>query len=81
MKRLRSQVKSIVNNEASNTLATTKHRHSFENEQEIQNLRTSLLNWYDVNKRELQWRNLAKHSDSNIRAYSGIYFIIFSANF
>lgn len=70
MRRLRSQVKSLVKVEVNAVVGKT-HCHSFETEEEIERLRASLLSWYDVNKRELQWRDLAKHSDPNIRAYSG----------
>jgi len=66
MKRLKPTVaksKLIVEN------ASTAHNHSFET-LEIENIRSNLLGWYDVNKRDLQWRDLAKHADPNIRAYS-----------
>lgn len=48
----------------------TIHNHSFETH-ETNNIRSNLLGWYDINKRDLQWRDLAKHADPNIRAYSG----------
>ena len=66
MKRLRSRVKSSIQHDST---VLKNHCHSFESEKEI--LRTNLLTWYDVNKRDLQWRDLAMHSDPNIRAYSG----------
>lgn len=68
MNRLRSRVKNIVKAESG---VSKQHKHCFETDSEIQSLRTALLDWYDVNKRDLQWRNLAKHEDPNIRAYSG----------
>ena len=46
------------------------HSHQFTTE-EVQIIRKNLLEWYDNNKRDLQWRQLATHSDPNIRAYSG----------
>jgi len=45
------------------------HNHSFDTS-EIEKFRLNLLKWYDVHKRDLQWRHLAKHSDPNVRAYS-----------
>lgn len=79
MKRLRSQVKSSVKTEVvetNNFSMVDNHRHSLGSENEITSLRIKLLNWYDINKRGLQWRDLAKHSDPNVRGYSGIYFLI-----
>lgn len=71
MKRLRSQVKTCIQDKTTATVVKN-HCHSFESEREIGNLRTKLFNWYDVNKRDLQWRDLAQHNDPNIRGYSGI---------
>ena len=67
-KPLPSQVKSSIQH---GTTLLKNHCHSFESEIDINNLRTNMLTWYDINKRDLQWRDLAKHSDPNIRAYSG----------
>ncbi|XP_070564071.1 adenine DNA glycosylase-like [Ptychodera flava] len=44
--------------------------HSYADEVEIQCLRSDLLQWYDANKRDLPWRQLAKLADLNKRAYS-----------
>ena len=76
MKSLRSSVKNRftdeVKEQAKSTLTgkMTEHNHSFQ-QWEIQKIRHNLLNWYDTHKRDLQWRDLAKHSDPNIRSYSG----------
>jgi hypothetical protein len=72
MKRLRSKVKSFKTEiiEIENPEVLRNHFHTLL-EEEIRNLREKLLNWYDANKRDLQWRNLAKHVDQNIRGYSG----------
>lgn len=70
MRRLRSASNSCVKTESVDNVMS-KHCHTLQTELEVQNLRKSLLVWYDKNKRELQWRDLAKHSDVNIRAYSG----------
>ena len=72
MKRLRSKVKSFKPEtvEIENPAVLRNHFHTLL-EEEIGNLREKLLNWYDANKRDLQWRNLSKHVDQNIRGYSG----------
>jgi hypothetical protein len=73
MKRLRSQVKSCLKTETveiENSETLRNHHHALL-EEEIRNLREKLINWYDINKRDLQWRDLAKHIDPNIRGYSG----------
>ncbi|XP_028418066.1 adenine DNA glycosylase-like [Dendronephthya gigantea] len=45
-------------------------RHAF-TPQEIENLRQQLLDWYDVNKRDLPWRRLgAQEKDRNRRGYA-----------
>ncbi|EFX85108.1 hypothetical protein DAPPUDRAFT_314361 [Daphnia pulex] len=72
MKRLRSQVKSCLKTETveiENSETLRNHHHALL-EEEIRNLREKLINWYDINKRDLQWRDLAKHIDPNIRGYS-----------
>lgn len=73
MKRLRSsQVKvRAVKSERSVIKISEQHSHSLDVESRV-SLRLRLLSWYDVNKRDLPWRDLARHEDANIRAYSGI---------
>ncbi len=45
--------------------------HFFEDENEINQLQTKLLQWYDSNKRTLPWRTIASEEpDDNIRGYS-----------
>ena len=75
MKRLRSKVKSCLKTETveiENPVSTVKNHYHALLEEEMRNLREKLINWYDINKRDLQWRDLAKHVDPNIRGYSGI---------
>jgi adenine-specific DNA glycosylase len=48
------------------------HSRSFPSDEGIRKVQTSLLSWYDTNKRSLQWRDLSQHEVPNIRAYSGI---------
>jgi len=69
MKRLKSTA--IKSKTIADKISMT-HTHSFETT-EIDHIRSNLLGWYDVNKRDLQWRVLAKHPDPNVRAYSGNY--------
>ena len=45
--------------------------HMFASEEVGCMFRKTLLEWYDNNKRDLQWRQLAKHTDPDIRGYSG----------
>ncbi|XP_045024481.1 adenine DNA glycosylase-like isoform X1 [Daphnia magna] len=73
MKRLRSKGKSCVQTEiveTKNCMVVDNHHHELKSKDEIRSLRKNLIDWYDSNKRNLQWRDLAKHRDPNIRGYS-----------
>lgn len=79
MKRLRSKGKSCVQTEiveTKNCMVVDNHHHELKSKDEIRSLRKNLIDWYDSNKRNLQWRDLAKHRDPNIRGYSGIHFYV-----
>lgn len=79
MKRLRSQVKACTTVEKQQQISAIKngqqHNHTFDENTRVF-LRRNLLKWYDTNKRDLQWRDLAQHKDLNVRAYSGIYYYV-----
>ncbi|EAS66941.1 hypothetical protein DDB_G0270764 [Dictyostelium discoideum AX4] len=43
--------------------------HKFKNKQEIQEIRESMLGWYEKNKRDLPWRKHDNSLDENVIAY------------
>ncbi|KAM9999600.1 hypothetical protein ACTFIZ_008055 [Dictyostelium cf. discoideum] len=43
--------------------------HKFKNKQEIQEIRESMLRWYEKNKRDLPWRKHESSFDENVIAY------------
>ncbi|XP_078574253.1 adenine DNA glycosylase-like isoform X2 [Branchiostoma floridae x Branchiostoma japonicum] len=44
--------------------------HQLSDDDDIPTLRSSLLSWYDINKRDLPWRRQLKNTDVNQRAYA-----------
>ncbi|XP_066298550.1 adenine DNA glycosylase-like isoform X2 [Branchiostoma lanceolatum] len=44
--------------------------HQLSDDDDIPTLRSNLLSWYDVNKRDLPWRRQLKNTDENQRAYA-----------
>lgn len=74
MKRMKSAVKACSENKSVNK--TLKHQSHIIDQESRTLLRQGLLNWYDKEKRALQWREMAQHEDPNIRAYSGTIFIV-----
>ncbi|XP_061538765.1 adenine DNA glycosylase isoform X2 [Phycodurus eques] len=52
-------------------VASASTYHKFRRPAEVSRLRTQLLSWYDLEKRELPWRTLAQiETDVNIRTYA-----------
>ncbi|XP_078657921.1 adenine DNA glycosylase-like isoform X1 [Branchiostoma floridae x Branchiostoma belcheri] len=50
--------------------AVTCGLHHLSDDDDIPTLRSNLLSWYDVNKRDLPWRRQLKNTDLNQRAYA-----------
>ncbi|CAH1243550.1 MUTYH [Branchiostoma lanceolatum] len=51
-------------------LTVTCGLHQLSDDDDIPTLRSNLLSWYDINKRDLPWRQQLKNPDVNQRAYA-----------
>ncbi|XP_030583481.1 adenine DNA glycosylase isoform X2 [Archocentrus centrarchus] len=67
----RKKSKAAVKQEESTDASTPSPYHTFPDPADVVQFRSQLLNWYNKEKRELQWRTLAvTESDINIRTYA-----------
>ncbi|XP_061744133.1 adenine DNA glycosylase [Nerophis ophidion] len=69
-KRKRQRTRGDKDEEPNGPACLSTH-HTFHDPGDVTHLRTLLLRWYDLEKRELQWRTVAStEADVNIRVYA-----------